>query len=213
MTGYIRLVWPSCGPGGRCPARRPRRPLLGQHALPACPVTFLDRRRKPPTLLLGADGPPTRRRARQRLAGRQQRRGGMPYGPAAPAGWLLTSRCLFASSATPPACYAWRGRRFAPHKRPAVRSRSVAPDGGPGRSHVRAVGIMVSCRAAAAYASLSFFVVMVRVLIERGVLTKGEATEVLEEAEAMLAHNGGASSNADAIELLRTDIRERIGLA
>jgi hypothetical protein len=27
----------------------------------------------------------------------------------------------------------------------------------------------------------------------------------------MLAQNGGASSNAEAIELLRTDIRERIG--
>jgi hypothetical protein len=49
-------------------------------------------------------------------------------------------------------------------------------------------------------------------LIDRGVLSKRQAAEVLDEAEAMLAQDGGAASNRDAIELLRTDIRERIGL-
>jgi hypothetical protein len=70
----------------------------------------------------------------------------------------------------------------------------------------------MSYRAAAGYASLAIFVATVRMLIDRGVLSKRQAAEVLDEAEAMLAQDGGAASNRDAIELLRTDIRERIGL-
>jgi hypothetical protein len=72
--------------------------------------------------------------------------------------------------------------------------------------------MMVIARAAAGYAGLAIFVATVRVLIDRGVLSKAKASEVLDDAEGMLAQDGGASSNADAIELLRADIRERIGL-
>jgi hypothetical protein len=71
---------------------------------------------------------------------------------------------------------------------------------------------MVYSRAAAASASLSIFIVIVRVLIERGVMSKDEAAEVLDEAEGMLAQYGGASSNEAAIELLRSEIRAAIGL-
>jgi hypothetical protein len=77
-----------------------------------------------------------------------------------------------------------------------------------------AEAVMVSYRAAEAYASLALFVVTVRRLIDRGVLSKADASEVLDEAEGMLTQNGETSSNAaDAIELLRTDIRKRIGVA
>jgi hypothetical protein len=72
---------------------------------------------------------------------------------------------------------------------------------------------MSSYRAAAGYASLAIFVATVRVLIDRGVMSKADVSEVLQEAEGMLTQDGEASSNAkDAIELLRTDIRQRIGL-
>jgi hypothetical protein len=44
-------------------------------------------------------------------------------------------------------------------------------------------------------------------------MSKADVSEVLQEAEGMLTQDGEASSNAkDAIELLRTDIRQRIGL-
>jgi hypothetical protein len=55
---------------------------------------------------------------------------------------------------------------------------------------------MGSYRAAAAYASLAIFVATVRALIERGVLTKRQAAEVLDEAGAMLAQDGGTTSTA-----------------
>jgi hypothetical protein len=72
--------------------------------------------------------------------------------------------------------------------------------------------MMVNSRAAAGYASLAIFVATARVLIDRGLMSKSEVEEVLREAEGMLSQYGGASSNGAAIELLRTEIRERIGL-
>jgi hypothetical protein len=70
---------------------------------------------------------------------------------------------------------------------------------------------MAYSRAAAASASLSIFVVTVRLLIDRSVLSRVEAAEVLNDAEGMLAQYGGESANA-AIELLRSEIRAAIGL-
>jgi hypothetical protein len=54
--------------------------------------------------------------------------------------------------------------------------------------------------AGAGDASFAIFVATVRMLIDRGVLSKRQAAEVLDEAEAMLAQDGGAASNRDAIE-------------
>jgi hypothetical protein len=70
---------------------------------------------------------------------------------------------------------------------------------------------MAYSRAAAASASFSILIVTVRLLIDRGVLSKDEAAEVFADAEGMLAQYGGESANA-AIELLRSEIRAAIGL-
>jgi hypothetical protein len=70
---------------------------------------------------------------------------------------------------------------------------------------------MVYSRAATTSASLSIFIVTVRVLIERGVMSKDEAAEVLDDAAAMLARYGGEASTETAMELL-SETRAAIGI-
>jgi hypothetical protein len=135
-------------------------------------------------------------RAQAIIAERPTRRRTPPSrGRAVTAGCVLS--CPWPSRSTRP-CDGWPSAAF-------------PPSGAAGTPSAAAEATM-SYRAAAGYASLAIFVATVRMLIDRGVLSKRQAAEVLDEAEAMLAQDGGAASNRDAIELLRTDIRERIGL-